>query len=73
MLKNLLALLMQPGVMGKSVHLAKTIQSVTADRKLTREEQSLLLKEFWALVRAIRGSIDDEEITKEKKTPVSPI
>jgi len=60
MLKNLLALLMQPGVMGQSVSLAKTIQSVTADRKLTREEQSLLLKEFWALVRAIRGPVDDE-------------
>ena len=59
--------------MGKSVHLAKTIQSVTADHKLTSEEQSLLLKEFWALVKAIRGSVDDEVITTEKKTPVSPI
>jgi len=60
MLKNLFALLMQPGVMGQSVHLAKTIQAVTADRKLTRDEQSLLLKEFWALVRTIRGPVDDE-------------
>jgi len=42
------------------VHLVKTIQAVTADRKLTRDEQSLLLKEFCALVRTIRGPVDDE-------------
>ena len=60
MLKNILMMLTQPGVMGKGIALVKTIQAVTADSKLTRDEQSLLLKEFWALVKAIRGSVDDE-------------
>ena len=56
-------MLTQPGVMGKGIALVKTIQTVTADSKLTRDEQSLLLKEFWALVKAIRGSVDDESTT----------
>jgi ribosomal protein S2 len=38
-----------------AVTLIKTIEQTSKDGKLTREEQSLVLKEFWALVREVKG------------------
>ena len=38
-----------------AVTLIQTIEQTSKDGKLTREEQSLVLKEFWALVREVKG------------------
>jgi hypothetical protein len=35
--------------------LIQTIESTSKDGKLTRAEQSLVLKQFWALVREVKG------------------
>jgi hypothetical protein len=38
-----------------ALRLVQTIQDTTADGRVTRKEQSRLLKEFWALVKEVRG------------------
>jgi len=38
-----------------ALKLIQTIEATSKDGKLTREEQSLVLKEFWALVREVKG------------------
>jgi hypothetical protein len=38
-----------------ALRLVQTIQATTSDGRVTRSEQSRLLKEFWALVKEVRG------------------
>ena len=38
-----------------ALKLIQTIEATSKDGKLTRDEQSLVLKEFWALVREVKG------------------
>lgn len=38
-----------------ALRLVQTIQDTTSDGRVTRKEQSILLKEFWALVKEVRG------------------
>jgi hypothetical protein len=47
-----------------ALRLVQTIQSTTADGRVTRSEQSVLLKEFWALVKEVRGVDPGENKTK---------
>ena len=53
-----------------SLRLVQTIQATTSDGRVTRSEQSRLLKEFWALVKEVRG-VDPGEI-EEKPAPPTP-
>ena len=50
-----------------SLRLVQTIQATTSDGRVTRSEQSRLLKEFWALVKEVRG-VDPGEIAEKPAT-----
>ena len=51
-----------------SLRLVQTIQATTSDGRVTRKEQSVLLTEFWALVKEVRG-VDPGEIEEEPAPP----
>ena len=50
-----------------ALRLVQTIQATTSDGRVTRSEQSRLLKEFWALVKEVRG-VDPGEIAEKSAT-----
>ena len=50
-----------------ALRLIQTIQATTSDGRVTRSEQSRLLKEFWALVKEVRG-VDPGEIAEKPAT-----
>ena len=51
-----------------ALRLIQTIQATTSDGRVTRKEQSVLLTEFWALVKEVRG-VDPGEIEEEPAPP----
>ena len=51
-----------------ALRLVQTIQATTSDGRVTRKEQSVLLTEFWALVKEVRG-VDPGEIEEEPAPP----
>ena len=54
-----------------ALRLIQTIQATTSDGRVTRKEQSVLLTEFWALVKEVRG-VDPGEIEEKPATPTPP-
>ena len=60
-----------------ALRLVQTIQATTSDGRVTRSEQSRLLKEFWALVKEVRGVDPGENgekpatSTPSKRSPTS--
>ena len=54
-----------------ALRLVQTIQATTSDGRVTRKEQSVLLTEFWALVKEVRG-VDPGEIEEKPATPTPP-